>query len=151
MFRTLSPKPLMGLAAAALMAAVLFLPQAVSAKVIAHKKCMKCHAEIKDQENMVAGDFQSRSNKAKSISVLVGKGKNVIVKFTKDTTVENVPSIKKLKKPIPVQVTYVKKGNDLVATEIVAKPKIEVPKDDAQVMEQAGELGRTIVEQARAS
>lgn len=128
MISTTTAKPLLGLAAAAL-AVMLCLPQAAAAKVIAHKKCLKCHTEIKDQKNMVAGDFQSRSNKAKSISVKVAPGKNIIVKFTKDTKVENVPSIKKLKKPIPVQVTYVQKGNDMVATKIVAKPKFEVPKD----------------------
>lgn len=103
-----------------------------AAEVIAAKKCLKCHAEIKDMKNVVAGDFQSRSNKAKSISVMVAPGKNIIVKFTPQTTVTNVPSIKKLKKPIPVQVTYVKQGSDLVATAIVAKPKIKVP--DKQLM-----------------
>jgi len=96
------------------------------AEVMANQKCMKCHAELKDMENVVAGDFQSRSGKAKSISVMVAPGKNIILKFTPETTVENVPDIKALKKPIPVQVTYKKVGSDLVATEIVAKPVIKV-------------------------
>lgn len=102
-------------------------PAVSQAKVIANKKCLKCHAEIKDMENVVAGDFQSRSNKAKSITVDVGDGKVEVLKFTPQTTVENVPNIKALKKPIPVQVTYQKKGEDLVATAIVAKPVIKVP------------------------
>ena len=97
------------------------------AEVMANNKCLKCHAEIKGMENVVAGDFQSRSNKAKSISVMVAPGKNIILKFTPQTTVENVPNIKALKKPIPVQVTYKKEGSDLVATAIVAKPVIKVP------------------------
>ncbi|MBU1154998.1 MAG: hypothetical protein KJ921_04070, partial [Proteobacteria bacterium] len=97
------------------------------AEVMADKKCLKCHTEIKDMKNVVAGDFQSRSGKAKSISVEVAPGKNIILKFTPQTTVTNVPNIKALKKPIPVQVTYKKEGSDFVATAIVAKPVIKVP------------------------
>ncbi len=105
----------------------LALPAVSQAKVIANKKCLKCHTEIKDMPNVVAGDFQSRSNKAKSITVDVGDGKVEVLKFTPQTTVKNVPNIKALKKPIPVQVTYEQKGKDLVATAIVAKPVIKVP------------------------
>lgn len=93
------------------------------------KKCLKCHGEWKSLDNVALGEFQSRSNKAKSISVLIKPGVTRIIKFTPQTKVENVPSIKKLKKPIPVHVVYVKKGADLVATEIIAKPMIKVPKD----------------------
>jgi hypothetical protein len=119
-------KALLGLTA--IVAGLSLTTPAVSqAKVIANKKCLKCHAEIKDMENVVAGDFQSRSNKAKSITVDVGGGKVEVLKFTPQTTVENVPNIKALKKPIPVQVTYEKKGDDLVATAIMAKPVIKVP------------------------
>ena len=119
------------------------------AEVMADKKCLKCHAEIKDMKNVVAGDFQSRSNKAKSISVEVAPGKNIILKFTPQTTVSNVPGIKALKKPIPVQVTYKKEGSDLVATAIVAKPVIKVPesqlidvKEVAALVAQGPEKGK---------
>jgi len=108
---------------------VLGLPGLGQAKVIAAKKCLKCHAELKKMDNVVAGDFQSRSHKASSIAVKVAPGKVQVIKFTAQTKVKNVPSIKKLRKPIPVQVHYVKRGHDLVATEIVAKPVIKVPKD----------------------
>ena len=64
----------------------------------------------------------------------------MIVKFTKDTTLENVPNLKAIKKPLPVKVTYVKKGNDLVATEIVAKPKIKVPKKQLIDVEEVAAL-----------
>jgi len=127
-FRAWNRAALLGLALAALTLAGLSASPA-AAEVMASKKCLKCHAEIKDMSNVVAGDFQSRSNKAKSISVKVAPGKTVIIKFTPQTKVKNVPSIKKLKKPIPVRVSYVKKGSDLVATEIVAKPQIKVPAD----------------------
>lgn len=91
------------------------------------QKCLKCHTEFKGQDNLVAGDFMSRSNKAKSISVEVAPGKNQIIKFTPETTVVNVENVKALKKPIPVAVTFKKVGSDLVATQIMAKPKIQVP------------------------
>lgn len=102
-------------------------PMAARAKVIASSKCLKCHAEIKDMNNVVAGEFQSLSNKAKSITVEVEDGQVEVLKFTPQTTVENVPAIKALQKPIPVQVSYEMKGKDMVATAIVAKPVIKVP------------------------
>ena len=111
-------------------------------KAIVFKKCLKCHQEYKEMKNVVAGDFYSRSRKAKSISVKVGK-KIVLVKYDKNTTVKNVPSIKKLKKPVPVLVHYEKVGADLVATSIVAKPKFKVP--EKQLMDTA-ELARLVAQ-----
>lgn len=90
------------------------------------KKCLKCHTNYKDKPNIVGGEFQSRSNKAKAIQVKVGETIE-LVKFTPQTKVENVPNIKSLKKPIPVMVYYEQKGDDRVATLIKAKPKIKVP------------------------
>ncbi len=119
-------KTLLGLSA--LTAALwLAMPSVAKAKVFAQKNCLKCHSEIKDMPNIVAGNFQSRSNKAKSITVQTGPGQVQVLKFTPETTIENVPKIKSLKKPIPVQVTYEMKGKDMVATAIVAKPVIKVP------------------------
>lgn len=126
----LSFKAALGLLSASLaLAFSLAGPLPAAAKLMANQKCLKCHAEIKDQQNLVAGEFQSRSNKAKSISISLGGEDNIILKFTKHTKVDNVPSIKALRKPIPVQVSYVQKGDHLVATQIVAKPKIKVPQD----------------------
>lgn len=92
------------------------------------KKCMSCHKEYKERPDIVAGDFHSRSNKAKSIQINLG-GQMQLVRYTRETTVRNVPNIKSLKKPIPVRISVVRKGNELVATEIVAKPRIKVPED----------------------
>ena len=92
------------------------------------KKCMNCHAGYKDMKDIVAGDFQSLSNKAKSIQVKVGNNMQV-VKFTPETTVKNVPDIKALKKPIPVRVKVKESGGDLLAVHIVAKPKMKVEED----------------------
>jgi hypothetical protein len=118
------------LAAAAAVAAGWSAPAA--AEVMAQKKCLKCHGEFKDMANVVAGEFQSRSNKAQSISVELEDGKIQVIKFTPQTEVHNVEGVKKLKKPIPVLVAFEERGRDLVATEITAKPVIQVP-DSQQV------------------
>ena len=92
------------------------------------KKCLKCHQGFKKMNDTLAGNFKSSSNKAKTIQMKINNGMK-LVKFTKDTTIKNVPSIKKLKGTIPIRVHYKKVGADLVATEIVAKPEMKVPKD----------------------
>ena len=92
------------------------------------KKCLKCHQSFKKMQDTLAGNFKSRSNKAKTIQMKINNGMK-LVKFTKDTKIKNVPSIKKLKGTIPIRVHYKKVGADLVATEIVAKPEMKVPKD----------------------
>jgi len=89
------------------------------------KKCMNCHQELKDVKNVVAGDFYSRSGKAGSIQVQVDEDMRIL-KYRPETRVVNVPEIKSLKAPIPVRVHYKAEGEDLVATEIVAKPEIKV-------------------------
>ncbi|RJX36499.1 MAG: rhodanese-like domain-containing protein [Desulfarculus sp.] len=121
-------RPALGLwVAAGALTLLLAAPQPAAAKLMADQKCLKCHSEVKGMQSTVAGEFQSRSNKAMSLVVNVGGEKNIVLKYTKDTTVANVPNIKALKKPIPVRVSYVAKGSDLVATKIVAKPTIKVP------------------------
>lgn len=107
------------------------------------KKCLNCHTEYKGDTGVVGGEFQSRSMKAKSLQILVGD-RNVVIKFTPQTQVENVPNIKALKKPIPVVVKYEKKGQDMVATLIKAKPKIKVPPEqliDAQALARLVAMG----------
>lgn len=92
------------------------------------KRCLNCHKNYKSMEDIITGNFKSRSNKAKSIQVRIDK-KMQVVKYTPETTVKNVPSIKSLKEPMTIKVHYKKVGSDLVATEIVVKPKMEVPKE----------------------
>jgi hypothetical protein len=92
------------------------------------KSCLNCHTEFKDMKDTLAGNFKSRSKKAKSIQVKINN-RFELVKYTPETEIENVPSIKKLKGTIPLRIHYKKEGTDLVATKIVAKPKIEVPED----------------------
>lgn len=91
-------------------------------------KCLKCHADYKDMKNIVAGDFYSRSRKAKSLQIKIGN-KMELVKYDQNTTVKNIKSIKALKRPVPVLIHYKKVGADLMATQIIAKPKFKVPLD----------------------
>ena len=51
------------------------------------------------------------------------------MKFTSETKVKNVPGIKSLKGTVAMRVYYKEVGKDRVATKIVAKPKIKVPKE----------------------
>lgn len=104
------------------------------------KTCLKCHGEFGKMKDVVAGEFNSLSNKAKSISVSVTPEDTQIIKFTDKTTVTNVPEIKALKKPIPVLVRYEKQGADLVAVSIKAKPQIKVPENQQVSVEEMARL-----------
>jgi len=134
------PSPIVGfrgkalLLSAVLFAAtvMLFAPHAGAEKnELLNSKCLKCHTEFEKMDMVMAGDFESLSNKAKSFQVDIGE-RVQIVKFTPETQVENVETIKNLQKPIPVLVSYKQDGEDLVATQIKAKPVIKVP-DDKQL------------------
>ncbi len=92
------------------------------------KRCLNCHKPFKDMKDVLTGTFKSRSNKAKSIQVKIDN-RMELVKYTPETTIKNVPGIKKLKAPMPLRVHFKRVGTDLMATEIVVKPKMEVPKD----------------------
>jgi hypothetical protein len=108
-------------------------------KNIVAKKCLACHKDYKDMADIVAGDFNSLSNKANSITVKI-EDEMQLVKFTAETTVKNVPEIKNLKSPIPVRVHYKRVGEDLVATQIVAKPEIKVPQEQLASTEEMEKL-----------
>jgi hypothetical protein len=112
------------------------------------KRCMNCHKEYKGMRDIVAGDVYSRSGKAKTIQVKIEEGMQ-LVKYSDETEVVNVPDIKSLKAPIPVRIHYKTVGDDLVATKIVAKPKMKVPEDQlisteelVQLVQKGPEKGR---------
>jgi Rhodanese-like domain len=108
-------------------------------KNVVAKKCLACHKDYKEMADIVAGDFNSSSNKANSITVKIEEEMQ-LVKFTPETTVKNVPEIKNLKAPIPVRVHYKRVGEDLVATQIVAKPEIKVSKEQLASTEEVEKL-----------
>jgi hypothetical protein len=89
--------------------------------------------------NVAAGDFQGLANKSKTMQVEVGD-RNLVIKFTTETKVVNVPTLKDLKKPIPVLVEFTQQGPDLVATQIKAKPVIKVPENQIVSLEQMQQL-----------
>ncbi|MCB2188513.1 MAG: rhodanese-like domain-containing protein [Deltaproteobacteria bacterium] len=124
--------------------------------VMAAKNCLGCHTEFGKMQNIVAGEVQSVSKKAKSLQVATSDADNLIIQFTDQTKVKNVGKISDLKKPIPVLVKFVKKGDDLVATEVVAKPKIKVPanqlldvKDMAKLVAEGPEKGNFVLFDSR--
>jgi hypothetical protein len=121
-------------------AAMLFAPDSRAEKnELLNSKCLRCHTEFKKMENALPGEFQSLSNKAKSFEVDIGE-KIQLVKFTPETQVENVETIKSLQKPVPVLVSYKQQGSDLVATQIKAKPVIKVPNDQLLSVEDVENL-----------
>ncbi len=99
---------------------------AVQGEGFVSKRCIVCHAEYKDKADIAAGEFDSLSNKAKTFQVTL-EGQKHLFKFSDDTEVVNAEGMKGLKAPIPVRVHFTKTGADLVATKVVAKPKIKVP------------------------
>jgi hypothetical protein len=103
------------------------------------KRCMNCHKNYKSMKDILTGTFKSRSNKAKSIQVKIDNRMQV-VKYTPETTIKNVPGIKSLKEPMPLKVHYKRVGDDLVATDIVVKPKMEVPKEQLMSAEELEKL-----------
>ena len=103
------------------------------------KRCLNCHKKYKDMEDILTGTIKSRSNKAKSIQVTIDSRMQV-VKYMPETTIKNVPGIKSLKEPMPVRIHYKRVGEDLVATDIVVKPKMEVPKEQLMSVEELEKL-----------
>ena len=103
------------------------------------KRCLNCHKNYKSMEDIITGNFKSRSNKAKSIQVRIDNRMQV-VKYTPETTLKNVPSIKSLKEPMTIKVSYKKVGTDLVAKDIVVKPKMDIPKEQLMSVKELEKL-----------
>ncbi len=115
------------------------VPAKAEQNLLLNAKCLKCHTEFKEMKNVMAGDFESRSNKAMSIQVDVGE-QSQLVKFTPETEVVHAESIKALKKPIPVLIEFEPRGEDLIATKITAKPVIKVPENEQVSVEEVAAL-----------
>ena len=90
-------------------------------------------------DHVLAGNLSSKSMKAKSIQVKIGKQLE-LVKFTPETIVKNVPDMKALKGTPAMRVHYKAVGEDKVATKIVVKPKIKVPKEQLIQVDELAEL-----------
>lgn len=100
--------------------------EALAGEELVSKRCLACHADYKNTPDIAAGDFDSLSIKAKTFQVTL-EGQKYLFKFRDDTEVVNAEGMKGLKAPVPVRVHFSRAGADLVASRIVAKPKIKVP------------------------
>lgn len=112
---------------------------AAAGKPMASKNCLKCHGDYAKMKDTLAGNLSSKSMKAKSIQIKINKHLE-LVKFTPETKVKNIPSMKALKGTPAMRVYYKQVGKDKVATEIVVKPKIKVPKEQLIKVEELAEL-----------
>ena len=95
-------------------------------KPMIQNNCLKCHQSFSEMENILAGNLSSKSMKAHTIQLKIND-RLELVKFSPDVKVENIPDIKALRGAVALRVHYETVGQDRVATEIVVKPKIEVP------------------------
>jgi len=120
----------------AFMASLIFFPlQNAGAKVVMAEGsmianvCLKCHKDYKDMADMLAGNLEGHSEKAKLIRIEIDK-KMKLVKYEKDVRVDNLKDgIKDLHGHHHLRLNYKKVGADLVATRIVVKPEVHVSKD----------------------
>lgn len=96
--------------------------------MLSSKRCLSCHADYGKDPNIIAGEFDSLSLKAKTFQVAVDDSKQLL-KFKDDTQVINAEGMKGLKAPVPVMVRFSKVGPDMVAEKVVAKPPIKVPEE----------------------
>ena len=111
----------------------LFLAQsgawaATANKTMIQNNCLKCHQSFGKMENILAGNLNSKSMKANTIQVKIDD-RLELVKFSQDVKLKNIPDLKSLKGKVALLVHYKTVGQERVATEIVAKPKIKVPEN----------------------
>jgi hypothetical protein len=105
----------------------------------ASKSCMNCHADYKTAKDILAGNFSSRSVKAKTIQMQIDE-RVELFKYTDETEVANVANIKDLKESMAIRVHYKMAGQDKVATKIVAKPEMKVPPEQLMSTEDLAKL-----------
>ncbi|MFH1113797.1 MAG: rhodanese-like domain-containing protein [Pseudomonadota bacterium] len=102
------------------------------------QSCLKCH-EYDKQDNILAGKLKSVSRKAKTIGLQVGKDVE-LVHFDDATKLENAPAFNKIPTEESVKIVYIEKDGKYLATEVVVKKGIEVPKDQLITAEDLAKL-----------
>ena len=103
------------------------------------KNCLKCHQKFGEMPDVLAGNLGGTSLKANTIQMKIGS-RMEMVKFTPDTKIANIPDMKALKSGMALRVHYNIQGSDKVATEIVVKPKIEVPEEQMMGVKELAKL-----------
>ena len=113
---------------------VLFPWQNAGAKVVMaegtmlSKRCLLCHINYADMENVLGGDMYAHSGEDKLIEVHINK-KIRVVRYKDGVRVDNLKNgIDDLYGDHHVRVHYEKVGPELIVTKIVAKPEVEVSK-----------------------
>lgn len=96
------------------------------------KSCLRCHADYKDQADLVAGDFINKSRKAKTIQIKVGQDSHMI-KFDETTRMHLAGD---LSRKVPMTVKLRESEGQLLADDIRTMPPIEIPNE--QLMDTAG-------------
>ncbi|MGM0537603.1 MAG: rhodanese-like domain-containing protein [Thermodesulfobacteriota bacterium] len=89
------------------------------------KQCIRCHEDYSQEQDIVAGTFIKRSQKAKTIQVKVGP-ENYMVKYDGDTAL-NIAD--ELSPKIPIKIKLRPGKEDLWADELWTMPPIEIPED----------------------
>jgi predicted sulfurtransferase len=89
------------------------------------KPCTQCH---KPDENMLRGLLGGVSEKAETLSIVIGPA-TWLVKFDDKTEVKGEKSLTKIPRDKEVSVTFVKKNGDLYAKTLSVKPPAQVPKE----------------------
>lgn len=100
--------------------------------------CLKCHKYDK-MPNILAGKLRDVSNKAKTVSLEIGKDVEVIF-FDDATELKNAPTFKKIPKGESVKIVYTKKDGKTYAKLVEVKKGIDVPKEKLATAEEVAEL-----------
>jgi len=93
---------------------------------VVQKNCMNCHQGFAKMKDILAGNLNGTSMKAKTIQMQID-GRMELLKFDAETKVKNIPSLEALKGSPAMRVHYRTVGRDRVATDVVVKPEIKVP------------------------
>lgn len=116
--------------------------------------CLKCHKYDK-MPNILAGKFKDCSDKAKTLSLQIGKHAEVIF-FDDATVLKNAPTFKKIPKGESVRIVYAKKNGKTYAKLVEVKKGIDVPKeqlasaeDVASLVAQGPEKGKYVLLDSR--
>ena len=100
------------------------------------KQCLRCHGDYRQEQDIVAGVFVKRSQKARTIQVKVGQDTHM-VKYDQATTLNLAAE---LSPKVPVKIRLRQGTNDLWAEEVWTMPPIEIPQEQLATTEDIQDL-----------
>jgi len=104
-----------------------------------HQKCISCHQDYKAMAGIMAGDFGALSKKAGTFTLDTGDATHVL-RIKEGINLKNLTSLEEAKAGLAVLVKVEKKGDEIIAQELIAKPKFEVPESQLIKVDQLKEL-----------